>query len=213
MNKSYHDLRSEYLHAELDESDVSNNPFGQFGQWMDEAIKAKVLHPTAMMLATAGKDGQPSARIVLLKNANEKGFTFFTNYDSHKSCQMAENPQAVISFFWMAVERQIRIEGRVEKVGRDESEEYFHSRPYESKLSAIVSPQSKTVQSRHQLETAKQKLKDEYADQELGCPENWGGFVLVPDYFEFWQGRESRLHDRITYTRTNTVWEIRRIAP
>jgi pyridoxamine 5'-phosphate oxidase len=126
---------------------------------------------------------------------------------------LAENPKAAITFFWMEMERQIRIEGSVKKTSRKESEDYFHSRPYQSKLSAIVSPQSKTVQGRRQLEEAKQKLREECSEQALQCPDNWGGFLLIPEYFEFWQGRESRLHDRITYKPTSTGWEIRRIAP
>jgi len=213
MDKNYHERRSEYLHGKLDEDSVSENPFVQFKTWMDEAIDSKVLHPTSVILATAGKDYQPSARVVLFKDVTEEGFVFFTNYDSHKGRQLAENPKAGLTFFWMEMERQIRIEGEVAKVAVGISDRYFHSRPFESRLSAAASPQSMIVKTRQALESAKEKLRKKYPDEGVPRPKNWGGYILKPHYFEFWQGRESRLHDRMVYAKTTKSWEIKRLAP
>jgi pyridoxamine 5'-phosphate oxidase len=213
MTKSYQEIRSEYLHGKLDEKSVSSDPFVQFKKWMNEAIEAKVPHPTSVILATSGNDNQPSARVVLLKDVTEDGFVFFTNYNSHKGRQLAENPKAGLTFFWMDVERQIRIEGITEKVSAVVSDQYFHSRPFESRLSAAVSPQSSVIENRGHLEKAKEELRQNHPDQEVPRPENWGGYLLKPHYFEFWQGRESRLHDRIIFRRNSDGWEIRRLAP
>ncbi len=213
VNKSYQNIREEYLHATLDEDSVLINPFEQFGKWMNETLEAELPHPTSMMIATAGSDGQPSCRIVLLKNVTASGFVFFTNYESHKGRQMAENPKGAITFFWMGMERQIRIEGEVEKTSKEISDEYFNLRPIESRLSAVISPQSKIVKNRQLLETAKQKLQKEFPEGNIPRPENWGGYILKPHYFEFWQGRESRLHDRIIYKKTKSDWDIHRLAP
>jgi len=213
MNKSYQNIREEYLHAKLDEDSVLKNPFEQFDKWMNEALEAKVPHPTSMILATAKSDGQPSCRIVLLKNVTESGFVFFTNYESHKGRQLTENPKAAITFFWMAMERQIRIEGEVEKTSKDISDDYFNSRPIESRLSAAISPQSGIVKNRQSLESAKQKLQKDFPEGDIPRPENWGGYILKPHYFEFWQGRESRLHDRIIFKKAESEWEIHRLAP
>ncbi len=213
MNNNYQSIREEYLKGMLDESSVHKNPFLQFDQWMREALKAEVPHPTSMMLATCGNDGQPSCRVVLLKNADETGFQFFTNYGSKKGQQLAQNPKAALTFFWMSLERQIRIEGDVEKVSPEMSDRYFHSRPYESRLSAAISSQSKIVANRTELEMLKNELREKHPDQNVPRPENWGGYVLIPNYFEFWQGRESRLHDRIIYTRKLNEWVIKRLAP
>lgn len=206
-------MRSEYLQGKLDETSVSHDPFVQFENWMNEAINSGILHPTSVILATAGKDQQPSARVVLLKDVTKKGFVFFTNYNSRKGQQLTENPNAGLTFFWMEMERQIRIEGRVEKVNADISDQYFHSRPFESRLSAAVSPQSNEVAHRNNLEEAKEKLRLQYPDQKVPRPDNWGGYVLLPHHFEFWQGRESRLHDRIVFNKNENTWDIRRLAP
>jgi len=213
MTKSYQEIRTEYLHGKLDEKSVSGDPFVQFEKWMQEAVESKVPHPTSVILATTGKDQQPSARVVLLKDVNEKGFVFFTNYKSHKGQQLAENPKAGLTFFWMELERQVRIEGKVEKVSAAVSDEYFHSRPFESRLSAAVSPQSAVASNRRELESAKEKLRLQHPDEKVPRPENWGGYLLVPHHFEFWQGRESRLHDRIAFNKNGEKWEIRRLAP
>jgi len=213
MNQSYHNIRSEYLHDSLDENSVSNDPFGQFDKWMNEALKARLPEANSMALATTGHNGQPSCRIVLLKIMNSDGFVFFSNYESHKGHQLAENPQSAITFFWEELERQIRIEGLVEKVNAAESEVYFHSRPFVSRLSAAISPQSQVVKNRQQLELAQDALREKHPDEKVPYPQNWGGYILKPHYFEFWQGRENRLHDRIIYTRQDNDWKIQRLAP
>jgi len=213
MDKSYQNIREEYLHATLNEDSVLKNPFGQFDTWMTEALEAKLPHPTSMILATTGNDGQPSCRIVLLKNVTASGFVFFTNYESKKGRQLAENPKAAITFFWMGMERQIRIEGKVGKTSKEISDDYFNSRPIESRLSAAISPQSEIVKNRQSLELAKQKLQDNFPEGDIPRPENWGGYILKPHYFEFWQGRESRLHDRIIFKKSQSAWEIHRLAP
>lgn len=213
MKNTYHDIRAEYLHGKLDDESVDRDPFNQFNKWMEEAIKAGVLHPTSMILATAGKDGQPSCRIVLLKEVTNAGFVFFTNYKSHKGMQLAENPKAAITFFWMELERQVRIEGIVSKVGPEVSDEYFRSRPWESRLSAAVSPQSSIINGRMELEKAKQRMREQYPEQNIPRPDEWGGYIVKPHFFEFWQGRESRLHDRIIYSNPDAGWIIQRLAP
>lgn len=211
--KKYHDLRSEYLHQKLDEQSVRENPFEQFAVWMDQTVQAEILHPTAMLLATVGVDGQPSCRVVLIKEVNDKGFVFFTHYDSHKGWQLAENPKVALTFFWNETERQVRIEGKVEKVDQQTSDEYFASRPYESRLSAAASPQSSVVGSRLELEQKRDEIRDRHRDGNIPRPDQWGGFLVIPDKIEFWQGRENRLHDRIVYQRAHDGWSIQRLAP
>lgn len=211
--KKYHDLRSEYLHQQLDEKSVRENPFEQFAVWMDQAVQAEILHPTAMLLATVGSDGQPSCRVVLLKEVNEKGFVFFTHYHSHKGRQLTENPKVALTFFWNETERQIRIEGKVEKVDKQTSDEYFASRPYESRLSAAASSQSSVISSRQQLEQQREAIRTRHPDGAIPRPDDWGGYVVIPETIEFWQGRENRLHDRIVYQRAVDSWDIRRLAP
>jgi pyridoxamine 5'-phosphate oxidase len=213
MTKAYKDIREEYLHSSLDENTVTENPFEQFKKWMDEAIGANLPHPTSMLLATAGSDGQPACRVVLLKNVSMEGFEFYTNYSSRKGQQLSENPKAALTFFWMALERQVRIEGKAEKIDNENSDAYFNSRPFESRLSAAVSPQSKTIKSRQELEAAMEILSAKHPDRKIPRPENWGGFILKPHLFEFWQGRENRLHDRICFTPATRGWTIQRIAP
>lgn len=215
MHKSYADIRSEFLHNQLDESTIFKNPYDQFDKWMQEAIRAEIPHPTSMLLASSGNDGQPSCRVVLLKDVDENGFVFFTNYLSSKGRQLAENPKAALTFFWAEIERQVRIEGIVEKVAEDISEAYFHSRPQESQLSAATSAQSQVVANRGELELARQKLKEKYRDAPVPRPSNWGGYVLKPRQLEFWQGRANRLHDRILYSKIQGTksWTIQRLAP
>jgi pyridoxamine 5'-phosphate oxidase len=213
MDKNYHNIREEYLKGALDESSVPADPLVQFHQWMNQAIEEKVPHPTSMLLATCGTNGQPSCRVVLLKNADKTGFQFFTNYDSKKGQQLAQNPKAALTFFWMQQERQIRIEGHVEKVSPEVSDQYFYSRPYESRLSAAISAQSSIVENRRVLERAKEGCRTTYPNQNVPRPVNWGGYLLKPTYYEFWQGRESRLHDRIAYFPENGGWQVKRLAP
>lgn len=208
-------LRQDYRQASLDVSDVDANPFHQFGKWFQEAMQAELPEPNAMTLATATTAGRPSARIVLLKGFDEKGFVFFTNYESRKGQEMLENPQAALVFFWQGLERQVRIEGRIAKVQSEESTAYFQSRPKGSQIGAWASPQSRSIGSRAELEANVQALEEKYALAEvLPRPEHWGGYVVQPDLIEFWQGRPSRLHDRIQYVRqADGTWKIERLAP
>ena len=206
-------LRQEYRAASLAESDVDHNPVTQFGKWFSEAIDAQLYEPNVMTLATASLSGKPSARILLLKGFDENGFVFFTNYASKKGHEIAENPQAAMVFFWPELERQVRIEGNIAKVSDEESTAYFHSRPAGSQIGALASPQSTIIPDRQLLENRVQELTEAYADREIPRPEHWGGYVLKPDHIEFWQGRPSRLHDRITYTSVDGVWTINRLAP
>jgi len=206
-------IRSEYIRGKLDSGEVDSDPFVQFRVWMEEALKSKVEEPTAMVLATAGKDGQPSARVVLLKDFNNQGFSFFTNYHSRKGLELGENPKAALTFFWKEMERQVRIEGEVITVEPDISASYFASRPFESKLSAAISPQSKVIPDRLYLDKKKQSYRKKNHDQPITRPEHWGGYKLIPHRIEFWQGRENRLHDRLLYTYTGAIWEIKRLAP
>jgi pyridoxamine 5'-phosphate oxidase len=207
-------LRRSYALESLDESEVSKHPFAQFKYWFGEAVSAQVTEPNAMTLATSTLEGRPSARIVLLKGFDEKGFVFFTNYESRKGAEMTENPLAALLFCWLDLERQIRIEGRIEKISREESEQYFVSRPKSSQIGAWTSPQSTVIDNRNVLEIRQKALEEQYSQAEvLPLPPNWGGYILVPDYFEFWQGRESRLHDRIRYQLEDGSWRLARLAP
>jgi pyridoxamine 5'-phosphate oxidase len=210
LAKDLSEHRRNYVKHELIEANVSANPFEQFASWFEDAGKAGLVETNAMTLATANKAGSPSARIVLLKAFSENGFVFYTNYDSRKGAEMAENNRAAILFYWDVMERQIRIEGTIEKVELRLSEEYFASRPYESRLSAIASPQSQVIPSRQFLEGKLEEIRNTGVAKR---PENWGGYILKPDYFEFWQGRANRLHDRIIYVSENAAWAIKRLAP
>lgn len=209
-SKDLHHTRRNYTRHELTEHKISPNPFEQFGWWLEDATNDGILEPSAMVLSTATKDGKPSSRVVLLKAFDESGFVFYTNYHSRKGKEISENASACLLFFWDKLERQVRIEGTIEKVETHLSEKYFAERPYESRLSAIVSEQSEEIPSREYLED---KLLALQQSGEVARPENWGGYILKADYFEFWQGRASRLHDRIVFELENGAWKIKRLAP
>lgn len=216
MNKpSIANLRQNYNLAGLRETEINPNPIQQFAHWFDRALDADLLEPNAMTLATATPDGQPSARIVLLKGFGDRGFTFYTNYDSDKGKQLQDNPQAALVFLWDKLERQVRIEGRVEKLSAEESDAYFHSRPKASQLGAWASAQSQKISSRQVLEANLAALETKYAQAtEIPRPPHWGGFLVVPRLIEFWQGRPSRLHDRLIYClQTDGTWQISRLSP
>ncbi|MFD2864003.1 pyridoxamine 5'-phosphate oxidase [Mucilaginibacter antarcticus] len=207
-------LRQDYTAASLTEKETSQTPFKQFEKWFDQAIEAKVLEPNAMTLATASADGRPSARVVLLKGVDANGFAFYTNYLSRKGKELTKNPNAAVVFFWGELERQVRIEGTIEKLGKEQSEKYFHSRPVSSQIGALVSPQSQEIEDRKVLETKMAELEAEYAGKEIPKPSYWGGYILKPRLVEFWQGRSSRLHDRIVYKKIdNKNWKKVRLAP
>jgi len=200
-----------YRKFKLNEKTLPENPFELFSKWFNQILKSDILEPNAMVLSTSSKN-KPSSRVVLLKQFDEEGFTFFTNYESRKGRELAVNKNAVLLFYWMDFERQIRIEGKVKKVPRKESELYFNSRPLESRYGALASEQSKILLDRKFLLNKINKLKIKYGDHPP-LPDNWGGLKLVPDYFEFWQGRENRLHDRIVYKKHGKNWKIYRLYP
>jgi pyridoxamine 5'-phosphate oxidase len=206
-------LRQDYRVASLSESDVAADPILQFQKWFSDAVKAQLYEPNVMTLATADSDGKPSARIVLLKGFDEHGFVFYTNYESKKAHDLVENPQAALVFFWAELERQVRIEGIVSKVDPEVSEAYFHSRPIGSQIGAIASPQSSVITDRSILEDKVAALSKQYEGREIPKPDNWGGYLIEPKHIEFWQGRSSRLHDRISYDFVEGSWKINRLAP
>ena len=214
MNANVADLRKDYQLQGLSETDADRNPFKQFQLWFDQALAAQLPEPNAMTVATVTKSGKPRARVVLLKNFDERGFVFYTNYHSHKGQELADNPQAAIAFWWAELERQVRIEGRVLKVSDRESDEYFHSRPFNSRLGAWASEQSQVIESREVLEQRLQDLKTKYENQDIPRPPDWGGFRVIPTAIEFWQGRPSRLHDRLLYSLLDDgSWQIERLSP
>jgi len=212
MKKEIADIRKDYRLQELTEADVASDAIEQFTRWWQEAVESQLEEVNAMTLATATKNGVPHARIVLLKDYDKQGFVFYTNYSSHKGQEMQENPHAALLFFWPALERQVRIEGVIEKVTAAESDEYFHSRPAGSRIGAWASPQSTVIPTRGVLEENVQKFTTEFTSG-IPRPPHWGGYRLVPNSIEFWQGRSSRLHDRILFTQTDTGWQINRLAP
>lgn len=208
------DLRKNYSRGSLDAADVDPNPVRQFETWFAQALDAKLPEPNAMTLATVSADGRPSARIVLIKGVDERGFVFFTNYDSRKGREIATNPAGSLLFHWVELERQVRVEGRIEKTSAADSDTYYASRPLGSRIGAWASDQSQPIDSREALESREREVIAQYGD-EPPRPPHWGGYRLVPDVIEFWQGRPSRLHDRIVYTRggTDGAWSIARLAP
>jgi len=206
-------IRTDYKLRSLDESDVANEPFGQFSRWWGEATASDIYEVNAMTLATVSPDGTPSARIVLLKGYDESGFVFYTNYRSHKAADMEANNKVALLFFWKELERQVRIEGIIEKVEAAQSDEYFNSRPEGSKIGAWASPQSTVIASREVIEENVTELEKSFAGKQIDRPPHWGGYVVKPTLVEFWQGRPSRLHDRIQYVLRNNEWLIERLAP
>ncbi len=212
-NKNLADIRNEYSSRALSEEKIDSDPFAQFGIWMDEALESQANEPTAMTLSTVAGDGRPSSRVVLLKGYDRDGFVFFTNYHSRKGRELAENPFAALNFFWPELERQVNISGRTSKVSAEESDEYFKSRPFTSRVGAWASNQSEKIDSRMTIMAKAAKLLVKYASGNVPRPPHWGGFRLVPDRFEFWQGRESRLHDRICYELHENSWMICRLSP
>lgn len=208
------DLRIDYSKSQLSEADAAADPFEQFRRWFADVQAAGIAEPNAMTLATADASGAPSARVVLLKGFDERGFAFFTNYTSRKAADLEANARAALCFYWQPLERQVRVEGRAERVSREESEAYFRTRPPSAQLGAWVSRQSRPVASRQELERRERALMERFAGQEVPRPEFWGGYRVVPHAVEFWQGRPSRLHDRILYTRgPDGSWARQRLSP
>ena len=209
-----HAIRQEYTLGALDESDVSHNPIHQFTKWFEDALKYNVMEPNAMTLSTVSTLGQPSSRIVLLKEVDATGFHFFTNYNSRKGQELLMSPFASLLFFWPELQRQVRIEGSVQKLSEEASDFYFNSRPKESQMGAVASPQSQIIPNRILLEDAMVRLRKEYVDSvPIDRPAHWGGYKLIPHAIEFWQGRSSRLHDRLKYELEGEHWLLHRLAP
>ncbi len=214
MNKAIADLRKEYAAETLLEKDAAANPFDQFRKWWNQALASDILEPNAMTLATASADGIPSARIVLIKDFDENGFVFYTNYTSFKAAQLDENPKASLLFHWKELERQVRITGLVSKVEAAESDAYFSSRPIGSRIGAWASPQSHVINDRNWLEAEFEKRKEEFREGQVPRPPHWGGYRVKPVIIEFWQGRYSRLHDRLQYSlQDDGKWKMERLAP
>jgi pyridoxamine 5'-phosphate oxidase len=207
-------IRKNYSMQALTEASVAANPIDQFKNWLEEAVQSEAEEPTALVLSTVNEAGKPSARVVLLKQVAAEGFTFYTNYDSRKGQELAQNPHAAITFFWPALERQVRIEGTVVQVAAQVSDDYFHSRPKGSQIGAWASPQSQQIKDRAVLEEADAHYQEKFADaDQIPRPPHWGGYTLQPERIEFWQGRPNRLHDRIVYELQHNAWRLKRLAP
>jgi pyridoxamine 5'-phosphate oxidase len=214
INSKIVSLRKEYSSAFLNEEDVNQNPFKQFELWMQQAVEAEILEPHAMTVSTVSAEGKPSSRIVLLRGFNQEGFVFYTNYNSHKGNEIQQNNFACINFFWPDLERQIRIEGSIVKIDQQISTAYFHSRPRESQIGAWASIQSAVIENRKVVEDAFVHFSEKFIDLEvIPKPEHWGGYNIKPTSIEFWQGRPSRLHDRLRYSEDNSNWKIERLSP
>ena len=206
-------VRREYAGEELSKKTVMDNPFDQLSKWIEDAINARVIDPSAMILSTVNEEGRPVARIVALRGTTKEGLVFYTNYDSEKGYHLKTNPFVAITFLWVELDRQVRISGKVERTSAEQSDIYFSERPRESQISAAASPQSKIVNGRKELEKMYREEEKKWEGKEVQRPENWGGYIVVPDAFEFWQGRPNRLHDRIRYMKDGGVWRTERLAP
>jgi pyridoxamine 5'-phosphate oxidase len=214
MEEKIAEIRKEYSHKTLVESELDSDPIKQFNIWWQDALEAKITEVNAMTLATASSDGMPSARTMLLKGFSEKGFVFFTNYNSFKGQQLTENPKACLVFFWKELERQVRITGIVQKTSNEENDAYFQSRPKISQVGAVASPQSQVIESRQWLDDHYKNLMEQLQEASIVRPGHWGGYIVRPVIIEFWQGRPGRLHDRIQYTLLEDgSWKIERLAP
>lgn len=207
------DFRREYAMASLDVTDVDQDPLAQFRHWFGDAQRAEIREPNAMTLATSSTDGQPSARVVLLKSVDERGFGFFTDYRSRKATDLDANPKAALLFAWLELERQVRIEGTVSRMPGADAESYFRTRPLGSRYGAWASVQSRVIPNRDWLDSAVRDVEARHPDGDVPLPPHWGGYILTPTLYEFWQGRQNRLHDRVQYRRVDAAWAIERLAP
>ena len=214
-NRDYHQERRDYQFAELNRSALNPDPFAQFSVWMDQAVEQQIIDPTAMSVSTVSSDGQPHSRVVLLKSVEADGFLFYTHYDSAKGVQIEGNNQVALLFFWPEMERQIRIEGTIQKMSLEQSKRYFQNRPRDSQLSAYISQQSQPIENRSVLESNLANASEDFAGSEIPHPTHWGGYKVIPTFFEFWQGRSSRLHDRFAFSQSEgqQAWSIDRLAP
>ncbi len=213
MSHILNNLRVDYTQRQLHENEAATDPFHQFQKWFDEALAAEPTHANAMILATCTREGEPSARVVLLKSWDPRGFVFYTNYNSRKASELLENPRASLVFWWQGLERQVRIEGRVEKTAEQEADAYFQTRPRESQIGAWASAQSEVIPNRATLEQRFQEIARIHENQTIPRPAHWGGFRLAPQSIEFWQGRPNRMHDRLRYRRLANGWIIERLSP
>ena len=208
-----HKMRQEYAAGSLNETNMPQNPMEEFNVWLDFAINSGLTEPNAMTVATSTLDGKPSARVLLLKEVNDKGFVFFTNYLSRKGRELVVNPEVALVFDWHDIERQVRVEGRAEKLPEEESEAYFNERPEDAKIGAWASPQSKIVKDREELEKHLEEIEEQFEGMPVHRPSHWGGYLIRPSVIEFWQGRPSRMHDRLVYYKTEEGWTLHRLAP